>query len=87
MNPQSLAIILVRFVGFVFLLLAVQGLAGLVVAHTLIQWWWSFLPQALQDYFGYFYAAALWCTPFYFVFGVLLLIAAKRLASVVSRGC
>ena len=86
MNARSFALILVRWLGLLFVALGVQGVLGIVCAQALRAWAWSIVPSALRDNFDYFYAAELWGTPFYLLAGVVLLAASKRLASALSRG-
>ena len=84
MNSRSFALILVRWLGLLFLVLGVQGALGIVFAQSLRAWAWSILPTALRDNFDYFYAVSLWGTPFYLITGVVLLVAGKQLARAIS---
>jgi hypothetical protein len=86
MNARSFALILVRWLGLLFVALGVQGFLGILFAQTLRAWAWSIVPSALRDNFDYFYAADLWGTPFYLLAGIVLLAASKRLAGAMSRG-
>ena len=83
MNARNIALILIRWLGVLFLALGAQGAIGIVLGQAILGW--SQLPAALRDHFDYFYAAALWGTPFYLVTGIVLLVASKRLARFVSR--
>jgi hypothetical protein len=86
MNARTFALILVRWLGLLFVALGVQGVVGVVFAQTLRAWAWSIVPSALRDHFDYFYAADLWGTPFYLLAGIVLLAASKGLADAISRG-
>ena len=86
MNARSFALILIRWLGLLFVALGVQGVLGIIFAQTLRAWAWSIVPSALRDNFDYFYAADLWGTPFYLLAGVVLLVAGKRLAGAISHG-
>lgn len=83
MNARNIALILVRWLGVLFLALGAQGVLGIVLGPAILGW--SQLPAALHDHFEYFYAAALWGTPFYLATGIVLLAASKRLARFVSH--
>ena len=85
MNARSFALILVRWLGLLFVALGVQGVLGIITAQALHAWAWSAIPMALRDNFDYFYAAELWGTTFYLLAGVVLLAASKGLASALSR--
>ena len=85
MNAHGFALVLVRWLGLLFLALGVQGVLGVVFAETLSAWALSVLPSALRDNFAYFYAADLWGTPFYLLAGIVLWAASKRLARAISR--
>ena len=85
MNARSFALILVRWLGLLFVALGVQGVLGIIMAQALRAWAWSAIPTALRDNFDYFYAAEIWGTPFYLLAGVVLLAASKGLASAMSR--
>jgi hypothetical protein len=83
MNAQNVALILIRWLGLLFLALGVQGVLGIVLAPAILAW--PMLPAALRDNFDYFYATALWGTPFYLATGIGLLVASKGLAHFISR--
>lgn len=75
--------ILIRWLGVLFLALGAQGALGIVLGPAILAWFQ--LPAALREHFDYFYAAALWGTPFYLVTGIVLLVASKGLARFVSH--
>lgn len=83
MNAHNIALILVRWLGLLFLALGAQGALGIVLAPVILAWFT--LPAALRDHFDYFYATALWGTPFYLAAGIILLAASKRLARFVAH--
>ena len=83
MNAHNVALILVRWLGLLFLALGAQGALSIVLAPAILAWFT--LPTALRDNFDYFYATALWGTPFYLVTGIVLLVASKWLARFVSH--
>lgn len=85
MNAHGFALVLVRWLGLLFLALGVQGALGVVFAETVNPWAWTLLPSALRDNFAYFYAADLWGTPFYLLTGIVLCMVSKRLARAISR--
>lgn len=85
MNAQNVASILVRWLGLLFVALGVQGALSIVFAQAILAWAWSALPAALRDHFDYFYATALWGTPFYLLTGIVLLVASRRLSRFVGR--
>ena len=86
MNTRSLALILVRWLGLLFIALGAQGLLGAVLATLLRASAWDMLPGALRDHFDYLLAADLWGTPFYLLAGIILLLASKRLAGAICHG-
>lgn len=83
MNTHNIALILVRWLGLLFLAFGVQGALGIAFAHAILAW--SMLPDALREHFDYFYAIALWGTPFYLATGIVLLAASKPLGRFISR--
>lgn len=83
-NTQNVALVLVRWLGLLFLALGAQGAISIVVAPAILAWFG--LPEALRDHFDYFYATALWGTPFYLLTGIVLLAMSKKLARLVSHG-
>ncbi len=85
MNMRNLALILVRFLGILFLALGLQGALAIVLAHTVLTWAWPMLPRSTQDNFDYFYSTTLWGTPYYLVAGIVLLVVSKPLARFMSR--
>lgn len=85
MNARSFALILVRWLGLLFVALGLQGALGIVFAEALRGWGVSVLPTALRDHFDYFYAADLWGTPFYLIAGMVLLAASKPLAQAMTH--
>jgi hypothetical protein len=85
MNAHGVALVLVRWLGLLFLAFGVQGALGIACARAIIAWS-VLLPDALREHFDYFYATAIWGTPFYLVTGIVLLAASKGLARLVSRG-
>lgn len=85
MNARSFALVLIRWLGLLFLALGLQGVLGIVLAAAFHPWEWASIPDALRTHFDYFYAADLWGTPFYLLAGVILLAASKSLARAISR--
>ena len=84
LNAQNVAVVLVRWMGLLFLALGVQGAVSIVVAPALLAVFT--LPSALQDNFDYFYATALWGTPFYLLTGIVVLALSQRLARFLCHG-
>lgn len=85
MNALGFALILIRWLGLLFLALGLQGALGIFFAGAFHPWEWASLPDALRNHFDYFYAADLWGTPFYLLAGIILLLASKPLARAISR--
>ncbi len=85
MNARSFALILVRWLGLLFLALGAQGVLGVILAPLLRASAWAVLPDALRDNFDYLFAADLWGTPFYLLGGIILLLASKRLARAICH--
>jgi hypothetical protein len=83
MNTHNVALILVRWLGLLFLAFGIQGALGIVCAQAILAW--SMLPNALREHFDYFYATAIWGTPFYLATGIALLAASKPLGRFISR--
>ncbi len=83
MNAHNIALILVRWLGLLFLAFGVQGALGVVCARAMLAW--SMVPDALREHFDYFYAIAIWGTPFYLATGIVLLVASKPLGRFISR--
>lgn len=83
MSAQKVAFVLIRWLGLLFLALGAQGALSIVLAPAILGWF--VLPAALREHFDYFYATALWGTPFYLATGIVLLIASRRLARFISR--